>query len=84
MTKKLSDCTLPELYAQKKKIKGILIGFGIVMLIACFIIVAVAIKIKNYGLLAACGGLISLLPLSTRLSLIEKEIKNREQDTSKI
>ena len=78
--KKLSELTLNELYTEKKKIKGILMGFGIVMIIACIILIAVAVKSKNYALIAvASGSFITLLPITTRLGQIDKEIKTREQ-----
>ena len=78
--KELSELTLNELYAEKKKIKGILMGFGIVMIIACIILIAVAVKSKNYALIAvASGSFITLLPITTRLGQIDKEIKTREQ-----
>lgn len=78
--KNLSELTVSELYAERKRSKGILTGFGIVMLIACAILVFVAAKSKNYALIAvACSCFITLLPMMTRLGQIEKEIKNREQ-----
>ena len=76
----LSELTVNELYAEKKKSKGILTGFGIVMLVACATLVFVAVKSKNYALIAvACGSFTTLLPVMARLGQIEKEIKNREQ-----
>ena len=55
-------------------------GFGIVMIIACIILIAVAVKSKNYALIAvASGSFITLLPIMTRLGQIDKEIKTREQ-----
>ena len=77
-SKKLSELTVNELYAEKKKSKGILTGFGIVMIIACAILVFLAAKSKNYALIViACGSFMGLLPMMTRLGQIEKEIKNR-------
>ena len=79
-TKKLTELTLNELNTEKKKVKGILTGIGIVMIIACVILITVAVKSKNYALIAvAIGSFITLLPIMTRLGQIEKEIKNREQ-----
>lgn len=79
MTKNLSDLTLSELYTEKNKSKRILTGLGIVMLIACGTLVAVAIKSKNYALVAvACGSFMTLLPTMARLGQIEKEIKIKE------
>lgn len=78
--KKLSELTLEELFAEKKKRKGILTGLGIVILIACGTLVFLAIKSKNYALIAvASGSFITLMPLIASLSQVEKEIKNREQ-----
>lgn len=78
--KKLSELTLNELNTEKKKTKGILTGIGIVMIIACIILIVVAIKSKNYALIAvASGSFITLLPIMTRLGQIDKEIKTREQ-----
>lgn len=78
--KKLTELTLNELNTEKKKVKGILTGLGIVMIIACVILIACAVKSKNYTLIAvASGSFITLLPIMTRLGQIEKEIKNREQ-----
>ena len=55
-------------------------GFGIVVIIACIILIAVAVKSKNYALIAvASGSFITLLPITTRLGQIDKEIKTREQ-----
>lgn len=78
--KKLSELTLEELYIEKKKRKGILTGLGIVMLIACVIMVVVAVKSQNYALIAvACGVFVTLMPLMASLNEVEKEIKSRHQ-----
>lgn len=77
--KNLSELTLNELYAEKRKSKSVLTGLGIVMLILCAILVFAAVKSKNYALIAvACGSFITLLPMTTRLTQIDAEIKNRE------
>ena len=79
-SKKLSELTLEELYIEKKKRKGILTGLGIVMLIACVIMIVVAVKSENYVLIAvACGVFVTLMPLMASLNEVEKEIKNRQQ-----
>jgi hypothetical protein len=50
------------------------------MIIACVILIAVAVKSKNYALIAVASScFITLLPIMTRLQQIEKEIKNSEQ-----
>lgn len=77
--KKLSELTLNELYTEKKKTKGILSGIGVVMIIACIILIAVAVKSKNYALISvAFGSFIALFPIVTRLGQIDREIKTHE------
>lgn len=77
----LEKLTLEELYAEKKKRKGILTAIGILMLIACATIVFVAINSKNYALIAvASGSFVTLIPLMANLNQVEKEIKNRQQN----
>lgn len=81
INKNLSALTINELYAEKKKSKGVLIGLGSLMIIACALLVFVAIKSKNYALIGvACSCSITLLPMMTRLGQIEKEIKKRVQE----
>jgi hypothetical protein len=81
MNKKLTELTLNELNIEKKKTKGVLTGLGLVMLIACGILVFLAVKSENFALIAvASGSFITLLPILIRLGQIEKEIKNREQE----
>lgn len=78
--KKLSELTLDELHAEKKKRKGILTGFGILMLIACGTLVFLAAKSKNYTLITVVSGcFITLMPFIISLSQVDKEIKSREQ-----
>lgn len=80
MKKKLSEQTLEELYAEKKKRKGILTVFGVLMLIACGTLIFLAAKSENYALfVVASGSFITLLPLIASLKQVEKEIKSREQ-----
>jgi hypothetical protein len=81
MNKKLTELTLNELNIEKKKTKGVLTGLGLVMLIACGILVFLAAKSENFALIAvASGSFITLLPILIRLGQIEKVIKNREQE----
>lgn len=78
--KKLSGLSLDELYAEKKKRKGILTGIGIVMLIACGTLVFLAAKSRNYALIAVASScFITLMPLIANLSQVDKEIKSRKQ-----
>lgn len=61
--KKLSELTLEELFAEKRKRKGVLTGLGIVMLVACGILVFLVAKSKNYALIAVASGcFITLMP----------------------
>lgn len=75
---KLSDLSLEEIQLKKKKLQGIVIGLGSVMLIACATLIYLAISNKNYGLIMvsfAC--LISMMPSLIVISQYNKEIKSR-------
>ncbi len=78
-TNKLSDLTLEELNKQKNSLKGVLIGLGIVTLIAYSILLYLAIKNRNFVLIAIipCGA-ITLLPGLIRWSQLNTEIKSRQ------
>ncbi len=50
------------------------------MFIAFIFFIYTAVKTKNYALIAVgCGTSIALMPLFTRLSMINKEIKSRQK-----
>jgi hypothetical protein len=75
---KLSELTLEELQARKNKTKSAIIGLGIVMTIAVATLIYLAIRNKNYALIAVgMGSIISLLPSVIVLKQIEDEIKSR-------
>jgi len=77
-TTQLSELTLDELIIRKKKMLGVTIGLGIVMLLAAIFIVYVALKSKNAGLMAVpIGSALTLLPTIINLSQINTEIKSR-------
>ncbi len=76
--KELTEFTLEELFAEKKKRKALLTGFGIVMLIACGILVFLAAESSNFALLAVpCGCFLTLMPSIVYMNQVEKEIKSR-------
>ncbi len=76
---KLSDLTLAELYEKKKKITGVTIGLGIVMVVSCSILLYLIFKNKNFTLLAVVPGcLMTLLPGVIYLSQLNTEIKSRQ------
>ena len=79
--KKLSESTLEELYQRRKLLKTILITFASLMIVACAGIVYFNIKSGSYATLTiipAC--FITLIPISSNLSQINKEIKEREAE----
>lgn len=77
-TNKLSELTLEELHKQKNTLKGVLIGFGIVMLLACGGLFYLIMKNQNFALFAVIPGcMITLLPSFIRLGQLNTEIKSR-------
>jgi hypothetical protein len=75
---KLSELTLEELMKKKKQSKSAAIGLGIVMVIACIILITLAIKNSSYALIGvAIGSSISFLPMWIALNQIDEEIKSR-------
>lgn len=80
---KLSDMTLDQLIAYKNKMKGVLIGLGIVMLIAEAALLYVIFTTDRMGSLAivALSTFICFMPAVISYSQIDKEIKLRESNT---
>lgn len=75
---KLSELTLEELQEKEKKMKGAVIGLGIVMAMACFALFYLAVKNRNYSLITVgIGSSITLLPTFMALNQISNEIKSR-------
>lgn len=78
---KLSELTTEELIKQQKTLKGALIGFGIVMLLACGGLLFLIIKNKNFALFAVIPGcMLTLLPAFIRLGQLNTEIKSRNSN----
>lgn len=77
---KLSEMTTEQLYAHKNKMKGVLIGLGIVMLVAEAILLYVLFTTEDSGYLAilAFSTAICFMPAAISYSQIDKEIKSRE------
>jgi hypothetical protein len=79
----LSQLTDAELSKQKKLLSGVLIGLGVVMLLAAGIILYIIIKHKNLALVATIPcTFITLLPSFIRLGQINTEIKSRNAKLS--
>ncbi|GAA3968662.1 hypothetical protein GCM10022246_21750 [Pedobacter ginsengiterrae] len=79
MKNNLSDQSLEFLIKQRNLLKGVAIGFGIVLLLAFGIFAYVAIEKKNFALLAIFpASMITMLPILLRFGQINKEIKSRQ------
>ncbi|WBO84929.1 hypothetical protein [Hymenobacter yonginensis] len=74
----LAQLALAELHSRKNKLKGAIIGLGIVMVVALVMVLYAAINSKKYALLATLPAMfLSLLPSVIVLSKINKEIAAR-------
>lgn len=79
MKNNLSGQSLEFLIKQRNLLKGVAIGFGIVLLLAFSIILYVAIEKKNFALIAVLpASMITLLPILLRFNQINTEIKSRQ------
>lgn len=79
-SEKLSDLTLEQLTEKKKKLTSLSIGIAVAMFIVCATLFYLAIKSKNYALIAVgMGSMITLLPVFTSVGVINSEIKKREK-----
>lgn len=76
---KLSELPMEKLLARKKTMMGGAIGLGLVMLIACAILLYLSFQEKNLRILtvASTVSVISYLPSMINLGLVNKEIKLR-------
>jgi hypothetical protein len=83
---KLSEMTLEQLHEHKNKMKGVLVGLGIVMLVAESVLLYVLFTTKGSGHLAiiALSTFICFIPAIINYSQIDKEIKSRQGDSGKI
>lgn len=75
--------TLDQLIAYKKKMKGVLIGLGIVMLVAEAVLLYVIFTTDRMGSLTmvALSTILCFMPAVISYSQIDKEIKSREGNT---
>lgn len=74
----LSEVSIETLTKQKNLLKGVAIGFALVMLFAFGALLYLATKKGNYSLLAVWpASMITLLPIWIRFSQINQEIKSR-------
>ncbi|MDN3586912.1 hypothetical protein QWY86_09550 [Pedobacter aquatilis] len=79
MKDNLSNQSLESLIKQRNLLKGVAIGFGVVLLLAFTIILYVAFQKKNFGLIAVLpASMITLLPILIRFGQINTEIKSRQ------
>jgi uncharacterized membrane protein len=79
MENNLSEQSLESLVKQKNLLKGVAIGYGIILLVAFCLIIYVAVKKKNFALLAVFpASMIILLPILIRFGQLDKEIKLRK------
>ena len=75
---KLSELTFQKLQSKKNKLKPAVIGLGIVMVVACSILIWLAIVNKKYSLIAmAIGCSITMVPSIIVWNQLNKEIKSR-------
>lgn len=82
--KKLSDLPLNELIAERKKQRGTLSALGIAMIVTCGILIYLAIRNKNYALIAvAIACFMTLWSSFTHWGQINNEIKSRESKEQK-
>jgi len=74
----LSHQSIESLIKQRNLLKGVAIGFAIVLLVAFSLILYVAVQKKNFGLIAVLpASMITLLPILIRFGQINTEIKSR-------
>ena len=79
MKNNLSEQSLEFLVKQRNLLKGVAIGFGVVLLLAFSIILYVVIEKKNFALIAVLpASMITLIPILLRFRQINTEIKSRQ------
>ncbi|MEJ7559950.1 MAG: hypothetical protein WKF66_16680 [Pedobacter sp.] len=82
MKNNLSEQSLESLVKQRQLLKGAAIGLGIILLVAFCIIMYVAIKKHNYGLMAILpGSMLTLIPILIRSGQINTEINSRKPNS---
>ncbi len=78
--KALDGLSLQELHDRKKQFKGVMIGLGLVMLLACGTLIYLATRVdKGAPFIAiACGCAMTLLPMLAYKKQLDTEIKKRD------
>lgn len=75
----LSQLSLAELHSRKNKLKGAIIGLGIVMVAALAIVLYIVLHKKMVALLATLPAMfLSLMPSVIVLNKINTELKSRQ------
>ncbi len=79
-SEKFSELSLEQLIKRKEKLTSLSVGIAIVMLLFCGVLFYLAIKTKNYALIAVgTGSLMMQLPLFVSVNQISTEIKKRDK-----
>jgi uncharacterized membrane protein YqhA len=75
---KNAELSIEELVMKKKKLRGVIIGIGMVIIFACALLIYLAIIKKNIALVVvAISCAVALLPSFLGLNQIDEEIKSR-------
>jgi hypothetical protein len=81
-TNDLSTLSVEELIEKRRKTKSAWVGISIPMALVCIFLVYLAIKLKNYALIAVgIGSAITLLPGFAIIAEIDKELKKRNESS---
>ena len=81
---KLENLTSQQLASKKKALTGALIGLGLVLIIACSILLYLVIKNKDFTLIPiAIGSLMTIIPCFIGISQVNTEIKSRKSKYNK-
>lgn len=76
--KNLQELSIEELQSKKKTIKKLVLGLGVLMIMACTSLVILSVSMKKYVFIPiATGCIITLLPTGIALVQINKELKSR-------
>ncbi len=79
MKSNLSELSIEALTKQRNLLKGVGIGFGILLFLALCIMLYIAALKKNFALISVFpASMITLIPIFMRVGQIEKEIKSRQ------
>lgn len=76
--KTLQELSIEELQEKKRTIKKLVLGLGVLMIMACTSLVILSVSMKKYVFIpVAFGCIITLLPTGIALRQINKEIRSR-------